>query len=310
MKPLWAWAQRRFPVLDERHPVAQREARFMPSLMPAWVRRFTNFWALVGFAALIHGALFFVAILLYNVPSPDLLPLISPFLTPFGTPIILAVLHTALYWALLFGVCRHVAHSFGYELESRRWSVLRLTPYTSSALVLAKMIAIGRAWHGVLRVLFALRGFALLVLPIAFAAQRSREVGALSGLDIVSAAIFLAQPFTEALMVAALSLLIAIWVRQTRWAKFYAYSALILSIGLLNGLFSLWLTFNAPMGALATLMLPIGHWLPLVTTAFPPHSAALHATQTLTLALTIVVLPLLISAVAFMLSLWRARHLA
>ncbi|MFN7210972.1 MAG: hypothetical protein ACK4P1_11385, partial [Aggregatilineales bacterium] len=86
MKPLWAWAKRHFPALDERHPIALREMRAMPSLMPAWVRRFTSFWTLVGFAALIHGGLFFVAILLYNVPSPDLLPLISPFLTPFGTP--------------------------------------------------------------------------------------------------------------------------------------------------------------------------------------------------------------------------------
>jgi hypothetical protein len=309
MKPFWAWAQRHFPSLDERHPVAQRETRFMPSLMPAWVRHFSNFWTLVGFAALIHGVLFIVAILLYSLPNPDLIPLISPFLTPFGTPIILVVLHTALYWALLFGVSRHMAHSFSRELEGQTWGVLRLTPYRSDDLAIAKALAVGRAWYSVLRVLFALRGFALLVLPIALTAQRSRELGALSGLDFLSAAMFLAQPFTETFMVAALSLLIAILVRQARWAKLYAYGALILSIGALNGLFSLWLTFNAPMGALASVMLPVGHWTTLVATAFPPHSAALHAEQTLMLVLTALVLPLLTGVLALGASLWRLRRL-
>lgn len=310
MKPLWAWAKRHFPALDERHPIALREMRSMPSLMPAWVRRFTNFWTLVGFAALIHGGLFFVAILLYNVPSPDLLPLISPFLTPFGTPIILAVLHTALYWALLFGVSGHMVYSFSSELEGHKWSVLRLTPYRSEVLALAKALAIGRAWYGVLKVLLALRASALLTLPIAFAAQRSRELGALSSLDLLGAAIFLAQPFAETFMVAALSLLIAIQVRQARWARLYAYGALILSIGALNGVFSLWLTFNAPMGVLATVMLPIGHWLPLIATAFPPHSAALHAAQTLVVTLSAFVLPLSIGGAALGISLWQLRRLA
>ncbi|MCS6871514.1 MAG: hypothetical protein NZ571_08655 [Anaerolineae bacterium] len=310
MKALWAWAQQRFPALDERHPVAQRETRFMPSLMPDWVRRFTNFWTLVGFAALIHGVLFCVAAVLYSLLSPDLIPLISPFLTPFGTPIILAVLHTVLYWALLFGVSRHMAHSFSCELEAQRWSVLRLTPYSSDTLALVKVLVVVRAWYGVLRVLFALRSCALIILPLAFAAQRSREAGALSSLDVISAATFLVQPFTETFMVAALSLLSAILVQQPRWARLCAYGALILSVGALNGLLSMWLTFNAPMGALAGLLLPVGHWTPLIVTAFPPHSVALHAVQTFVLALTTVFLPLLIGTIAFGVSLWRLRQLA
>jgi len=137
-------------MLSARHPIALREAHFTPDLMPAWVRRFTNFWTLVGFAALIHGALFFVAILIYNTPNRDLISLISPFLTPFGTPIILAVLHSVLYWSLLFGVSRHMAHSFGQELEKQTWSVLRLTPYRSAELAIAKALTVGRAWYGVL----------------------------------------------------------------------------------------------------------------------------------------------------------------
>ncbi|MFN7210973.1 MAG: hypothetical protein ACK4P1_11390, partial [Aggregatilineales bacterium] len=208
-----------------------------------------------------------------------------------------------------FGVSGHMVYSFSRELEGHKWSLLRLTPHHSAVLALAKALAIGRAWYGVLKVLFALRAFALLVLPIAFAAQRSRELGALSSLDFLGAAIFLAQPFAEAFMVATVSLLIAIQLRQARWARLYAYGALILSIGALNGVFSLWLTFNAPMGALATLMLPIGHWLPLVATAFPPQGAALHATQTLVLALSAVVLPLSVGGAALGVSLWRLGRL-
>jgi uncharacterized integral membrane protein len=297
-------------MLSARHPIALREAHFMPDLMPAWVRRFTNFWTLVGFAALIHGALFFVAILVYNTPNRDLISLISPFLTPFGTPIILAVLHSALYWSLLFGVSRHMAHSFGQELERQTWSVLRLTPYRSDELVIAKTLTVGRAWYGVLRVLFALRGCALLVLPVAFAAQRSREISAISLSDVLHVLIFMAQPFSEVFMVGSLSLLIAVLARQTRWARIFAYSALLLSIGALNGLSNLWLIVNTPIGALASLLMPIGHWTPLVAAAFPPRSAALHAEQTLVLALMAVIVPLLIGALAFGASLQRLRHLA
>jgi len=310
MRSLWAHALRRFPTLSAQHPIALREAHFTPDLMPAWVRRFTNFWTLVSFAALIHGALFLVAILIHNTPNQDLILLISPFLTPFGTPIMLAVLHSALYWSLLFGVSRHMAHSFARELEGQTWSVLRLTPSRSAELAIAKAMTVVRAWWGVLRALFALRSCALLVLPVAFVARRSREIGAISLLDVLSVLIFMAQPFSEVFMVGSLSLLAAALARQTRWAKLYAYGALLLSIGGLNGLSALWLIVNAPIGALASLLMPVGHWTPLVAAAFPPRSAVLHAEQTLVLALTTVIAPLLIGVLALGASLQRLQHSA
>ncbi|RMF52455.1 MAG: hypothetical protein D6749_04875 [Chloroflexota bacterium] len=310
IKTLWAHALKRLPILSAQHPIARREARFMPDLMPQWMRRFTNFWSVVGFAALIHGALFFVAILLYNAPTPDLIPLISPFLTPFGTPIIMAVLHSVLYWSLLFGLSRHMAHSFGSELEGQTWSVLRLTPYLSDELAIVKALTVGRAWYAILRVLFALRLSALLVLPIAFAAQRGRQLSAISFMDALGVLIFLVQPFTEAFMVSGLSLLIVVLVQQVRWAKLYIYGALILSVGALNGLLSLWLILNAPIGALAILLVPLGHWSPLIATAFAPRLAAVQAEQTLILALTVVIVPLLIGAATFSIGLWRLRRLA
>ncbi|MDL1923877.1 hypothetical protein FBQ95_14820 [Chloroflexi bacterium CFX3] len=308
-QPYWARALRRFPMLDARHPVALRDAHFMPDAMPKWVRRFTNFWALVGFAALIHGGLFFFAVLFYHMPNTALVPLMAPFLTPFGTPIILVIMHSVLYWALLIGIANQMTYSFGRELESQTWRVLRLTPYVADELAITKVLTVGRTWFGLLRVLFALRFSALLVLPVAFAAQRNREISLIGSFDLLSVIMFLLQPFTEAFMVAGVSLLIAVLVRQALWAKLYAYTALVLGVCGLNALCSLWLTFNSPIGVLASLLVPFGHWTPLVVAAFPPSATAVYAQQTAVLALTVIGLPVLIGGVAFSVGVRRLRQL-
>ena len=110
-------------------------------------------------------------------------------------------------------------------------------------------------------------------------------------------------------MVGGVSLLVAVLVRQTLWARLYSYTALVLSVGGLNALCSLWLTFNSPIGALASLLVPFGHWTPLVMAAFPPSAAAVYAQQTAVLALTVIGLPMLMGSTAFVIGVRRLRQI-
>jgi hypothetical protein len=279
--------------------------------LPSFFQRITNPWTLLGYAAVIHGGLFMVSIATYNQMSNSLasafLPVFSPFLTPFGTPIAAYMLHTLLYWAMLIGICNQTSYAIGHEFESGTWSLLRLTPYTSTDLLFTKLAVVMRNWGGVLRTLTILRLTTLLIIPFSVAAQQTHEGSGLSGLDLASMAIFLLQPFAEAFLVLTLSALAATLIHTSLWSKVFAYGLTALGIGGLNAAASLWMMFTSPVGALAGLLIPLGHWTPLVGAIMPPSSAMAYGTQTIVLALTSVIFPL---AIGFLVLRTATRKLA
>ncbi|GAB4545846.1 MAG: hypothetical protein OHK0023_04770 [Anaerolineae bacterium] len=302
---------RRHIGLDAKHPVAVRDRLFLPEFLPPRIKRWSNIWTLLGVAALIHGGMFIVGVLLYhsNTANQDLLPVFSPFLTPFGTPIIVAILHTFIYWSLLLGIARQMTFSFTRELEARSWGILRLTPYDSSELALAKAANVGRSWWPVLSVLCLIRLSALVIMPVAIASQRTREVSVISYFDVAGAILFVVQPYAEAFMVGGLALALAVMIRNPLWAKFYTYTAIALTIGGLSFASAMWLAFNSPIGGFAALLVPLGQWTPLVVSALPPATQMLYGQQTLLLTVTTLGLPLLIGWLCFRFGFQRLRSL-
>ncbi len=270
--------------------------------LPSFFRRITNPWTLLGYAAVIHGGLFIVSIAAYNQMGNNLasafLPVFSPFLTPFGTPIAAYLLHSVLYWAMLIGICNQATYAIGHEFESGTWSLLRLTPYSPTNLLMAKMAVVMRNWVGVLRTLTIIRITALLIIPFSIASQRAREGGGLTLLDLMGAVLFLLQPYAEAFLVLSLSALAGVLIRTSLWSKIYAYGLATLVGGGLNVAASFWLIFTSPMGALAGLLIPLGHWTPLVASILPPSTATVYGVQTIVLTLTSVILPLAVGLLA------------
>lgn len=300
---------RRHIGLDAKHPVSIRDRLFLPEFLPPRIKRWSNIWTLLGVAALIHGGMFILGVLLYHssTANQDLLPVFSPFLTPFGTPIIVAVLHTIIYWSLLLGIARQMTFSFTRELETRSWGILRLTPYDSGELALAKATNVGRSWWPVLNVLFLIRLSALAIMPVAIASQRTREVSVISYFDVASAILFVVQPYAEAFMVGGLALALAVMIRNPLWAKFYTYNGIALILGGLSFASALWLAFNSPIGGLSALLVPLGQWTPLVVSALPPSTQIMYGEQTLILTMTTLVLPLLIGWLCFRFGFRRLR---
>ncbi len=303
---MWRWIWRklkaRYSWLNELHPIAYRDLHWSRHEMPVFFRRITNPWTLLGYAAVIHGGLFVVSIATYNQMGNSLanafLPIFSPFLTPFGTPIAAYFLHSVLYWGMLIGICNQVTGSLGHEFESGTWTLLRLTPYTATNLLFTKLVGVMRNWMGVLRTLTIIRLTALLIIPFSVAAQRAREGGTLGALDWIGAGLFLLQPFAEAFLVMGLSALVTVLIRTTLWSKVYAYGLATLVNGGLNVAASVWLIFTSPIGALAGLLIPLGHWAPLVGSVVPPASMPAYTNQTIVLALTSVILPVIFGFLA------------
>ncbi|MCC7209610.1 MAG: hypothetical protein IT323_20035 [Anaerolineae bacterium] len=299
---LRASLMRRFPWLQAQHPVALRDAHWMQQDPPRFIRRLTNPWTMLGYAAMIHGALFVLSMLVYNMMNPSvsaaMMPVLSPFLTPFGTPLATGMLASVLYWAMLIGICNHASRSIAREREAGTLGVLLLTPFPRHEVMLAKLAVVWRTWMPVLRTLTVIRLVALLIIPIAIASQQTREVSIVQALDVAGVLIFLAQPFAEAFLALGVSALAAMLARDGLWARAGAYAATFLAVGGLNGLTAGWLTFTAPTGALAGLLVPLGHWTPLVATAFPPFGRADYLVQTVALALGLVIIPILLGILA------------
>jgi hypothetical protein len=277
---------RRFPWLQAQHPIALRDARWMQQDPPRFIRRLTNPWTMIGYAAAIHGALFVLSMIVYNVLNPSvsaaMMPVLSPFLTPFGTPLATMLLASVLYWAMLIGICNHASRSIAREHE----------------VILAKLAVVWRTWMPVLRTLTVIRIVALLIIPIAIASQATREESIIQALDLAGVVIFLAQPFAEAFLALGVSALAAMVGRDNLWARAGAYAGTFLAVGSLNGLTAGWLTFTAPTGALAGLLVPLGHWTPLIATAFPPFDRADYLMQTLALGLGLVIVPVVLGVLA------------
>lgn len=295
---MWLRLRARYDWLNPLHPIAVRDTRWMHRDLPLMLRRLNNPWSMLGYAAVVHGVLFVISIIAYhylgNTLAGAFIPLLSPFLTPFGTPLAAALLHSILYWAMLIGICNQMTFAIAREYELESWRVLRLTPFSPVSILLAKVMTVARNWALILRTLTIVRMLSLLILPIAVASQRTRETAYVTTLDLVGVAIFLAQPFAEVLFVLGVATLSGIVIRNTVWAKVYAYGGVALTLGALYGLSSLWLTFTSPIGALAGLLVPLGHWTPLIAAMAPPKAPAIYTLQTALFVVLQLIVPLVL----------------
>ena len=304
---MWSLLTERFHWLDPAHPIAVREARRTRQPLPSLIRKLTDPWTMLGYAALLHGIFFVVSLVSYSRLNKLFPNMMLPFLTPFGTPVAAAMLHSILYWAMLIGICNYVTYLIAVDIEGGTWGLLRTTPYTTRELLLAKITAAGRIWSRVLRMLVLTRILALALIPISAMMQRTNDNYSQVGLDLVGGLIFLVQPLADAFLVASLSALAAILIRGLAWAKVGAYAFAALTLGTLGWAGSLYMIFKSPLGAVAGVLTPLSHWAPLVSALTPPDSPAELMARTVVLLLIYLVLPLAIGVVAFIVASRRAR---
>jgi hypothetical protein len=290
---------KRFDWLDTSHPVARREIGRNRQELPKFIRKLTDPWTMLGYAAMLHGIFFAIALLSYNQISRAFPNLALPFLTPFGTPIAAALLHSILYWAMLIGVVNFTSYFVASDVETGMWPLLRTTPYTSGEILAVKMLVVGRVWARVLRTLLLTRLVALLVIPINAISQRPSENYIPLSLSLVGGTVFVLQPLVDLFLVASISTLAALLIRGLMWARVGAYAGIALVYGVLSGAGGLWLIFQSPMGALAGLLVPLNLWAPLISAVTPPASAAELTGRTIMLILVYAVLPLVAGLVTF-----------
>ncbi len=292
---MFGYLYKRFPWLGPKHPLVAREQRRVNHELPRLIRKMTDPWTTLGYAALIHGAMFMVSLIGYGRLFPGMPIILMPFLTPFGTPLAAAMLHSVLYWAMLIGVCNYTTFLVGHDVETRTWNILQTTPYPAYALLGAKLSVVARMWTRVLRMLLLTRALALLVLPTAiYLQQQGAETRPFGSADFLSAAVFLAQPFVDAFLIASLSVVSALAIRNSMWSKVGAYGLIAIVYGGLSVLGSFWLIFRSPLGALAGLLVPLSHWAPLVSAVVRPISQAEYGQRGLAVAGIYFVLPLFI----------------
>lgn len=289
----------RFVWLNPKHPIAVKDARWtLRAGLPRLLQRMSNVWTMLGYAAVIHGTLFLVSVLTYqqftNSQASAILSALSPFLTPFGTPITAALIHSLIYWAMLIGVVNQTAVSFAAEFEQGSWEILRLTPFNTQELALAKAAAVGRQWWAILRALTVIRLCSALIIPIAVLSQRTREITSMTLLDAASIGVFLVQPFAEGAMLIGLTIWIAALTQDRFWSRILGIGTAGVALGVLNGIGAIWLTFFSPLGSLGAMLLPLGHWTPLAATAIPPQTTGMYLMQVVVFALCVVIIPIVI----------------
>jgi len=140
---------------------------------------------------------------------------------------------------------------------------------------------------------------AVLILPAAIVFQQQGSDGrSFATLDFVSAFVFMAQPLVDGLLVLGLSAVAAFAIKSTTWARLGAYGLIAVVYGVLSGLGSFWLIFRSPMGALAGVLTPLGHWAPLAAAVLKPQSAQEFGLRTLMIVLIYFVLPLVVAVVS------------
>lgn len=297
----------RFPWLSASHPIVARETKFHRYQHPPFIRKLSDPWSMLGYAAILHGCLFFIAILSVQHLAPSLTPVFLPFLTPFGTLLTFAMLHSILYWTMLIGVSHFTLKSVGQDLNSGTWQELRLTALRGGDILKGKVVAAFRSWWPTLRILALTRMLGLLIVPLAAMVQQQYDRPPLVALNFVGAMLFIVQPFVDAFMVCGLSALSVTVIRSALWAKVGAYALGALAYGLLSGLSSLWLMFKTPMGAFAALFIPLGHWTPLVGAMVPSVNAVEFAQRMALVTMTTFVLPLIFGFCALGLAYRRTR---
>src|SRR5258708_35863879 len=213
---------RRYPWLSIHHPIGVRESRHFHYRFPGFIRKLTDPWSMIGYAALIHGFLFMLALVGFQHLIPSAAPLFLPFLTPLGTPIAIAFLHSILYWAMLIGVCNYSILLIGRDFETHTWDYLRVTPLASSDMLKAKFATVFRTWSPILKMLVWTRVVALLTIPIAIA-YRQDNVPVSLGFNLLGAAVFIVQPLAGAFLGATVGAISAGMSRHTAWVKLRAH---------------------------------------------------------------------------------------
>src|SRR5438270_919283 len=128
---MWSLLTKRFRWLDPYHPIAVREGRRNHPELPRFIRKLTDPWTMLGYAAMLHGIFFILSLIGYSRINRAFPNMMLPFLTPFGTPVAAGMLHSVLYWAMLIGICNYMTYFVTSEITSHMWPVLRTTPYTT-----------------------------------------------------------------------------------------------------------------------------------------------------------------------------------
>ncbi|MEP7288931.1 MAG: hypothetical protein ABI947_24525 [Chloroflexota bacterium] len=288
----------RFPWLSLKHPLVIHESNRINHELPKLIRKLTDFWTMLGYAAMLHGLIFVLSLTIPQHNFVGLSSLFIPFLSPFGTPIAAGMLHSILYWLMLIGVCNYTVFLVGTDVQSNAWVILRTTPFPTTYILASKLVAVFYTWSKVLRSLLIVRLVILIVIPLGLLLERGREGGALVSFNLIGAGVFLAQPVVDALLIASLSTVAALLIPVAPWSKAAAYGLIAVVYGGLGLLGSLWLIFKSPMGTLGGLMAPLSHWEPLAATVIKPLSTNEFVQRTVASLVIYLVLPLVLSAIS------------
>lgn len=300
---LWQRLTTTFPWLNARHPLVQREVQHVPPL-PQFFRRLTEVRSILGYAALIHLTLFVTAMLVYSRSNQQMNLFLSPFLTPFGLPLAAGMLHSILYWAFLLGIGNLTTRFIAGEMASRSMTVLRLTPYSTAEIVLAKLGAVFHIWKAILLTLIVTRLLAAVSVPISVAVETYQHSPYAYALVVM----FIVQPLVDGALAASLSALSAALVPSIFWARMFAHALMGVVFGALGGVGALWLVFTSPMGPTAGILAPLSHWSLLSAALMPMRRTEGFLPQLVVLTLVYVVLPLLIAAVVLRLAIRLTRR--
>src|SRR5258706_5274597 len=63
---MWSLLIRRFRWLDPYHPIAVRESRRNYPELPRFIRKLTDPWTMLGYAAMLHGIFFILSLIGYS----------------------------------------------------------------------------------------------------------------------------------------------------------------------------------------------------------------------------------------------------
>ena len=286
-----------FPWMSVRHPMAQREISRV-SVIPLFFRRLTEIRSMLGYAALIHLTFFAASMIIYNRKQLLLNAILAPFLTPFGLPLAAAALHSILYWAMLIGVCNMFTTVLCRDLMGHTWQLLRLTPVSSTHIMLAKMTAVRHVWQPILIALMVMRMLAGLSVPLTSALEGHHA----NNIDFIMLALFVIEPLIDGFLAVSLSALSATLVPNVLGSRLLAYGLLGIVLGLIGLINTLWLLFTSVMGTLAGLLTPLSHWSMLAVALAPNRHPETAGLQLAVMALLHVIIPLIVALITFKLA--------
>ena len=299
--------------LNLNHPVAAREIRRIQIPIPTPIKKLSDAWKMIGYAAILQG-LIFVAVLVSYSRLLSISGAIAVFVTPFGMIFTLAFLQTILYWIVQIGICNYTSRAVATEINRSMWSVLRMTPFSISEILLAKVAVVFRTWAKPIRTLVLIRA---ILLAVAFAAMLIPAANHPVDIDPTSnismnftlAAIFVLEPLIDMAVAASLSILSAMLVHNSTWAMITSYALNVILFGGLSFVSGLWLLLVSPLGTLSGLLIPLNHWLPLFAAVTPPTSAEESTIRVALFVVTFVIAPLGIGWAAFRLSTWMGSRI-